>query len=147
MSLLPLFSGLLIIFSWLQTSPYIDFTRPTLSLQDDFVSIGGWMLNEKQVITSYRSSTTYRLTLEKIKRRDENGTAITTLQDQMDFPLDGTDYISRGENYCSSKKNYPNLVVLINRKGPYKAWRIYKSKFKEVSIKEVYCELDEDDGN
>jgi len=111
-------------------------------------SIGGWLLNDTQMISSYRSDGFYTLKLEKITGRDANGVPIPLVLDEMSFPLNKTDYISRGSGYCGLKtgKKDSNLVVLINRKGIYKAWTVYKSKFKALPIKTIKCTLSDEDG-
>lgn len=106
--------------------------------------VGGWLLNSTQMISSYKSSEIYRLSLEAIIRRDVNGIPVVKQLDKIDFSLKGTDYISRGSNYCTQKKKDPNLVVLLNPQGIHKAWTIRSLKFKEISIKGIQCNLDED---
>lgn len=110
--------------------------------------IGGWLINETLMISSYRSRGIYRLQLEKIISRDANGVPIPLVLDKMSFPLNKTDYISRGSGYCHliSGRKDPNLVVLINKKGIYKAWTILKLKFKELPIKGIKCILGDEDG-
>lgn len=136
--------SLLISFLMLLVSISSAFSLNEDAMDGDFQAVGGWLLNQNEMISSYKNSEKYRLTLELITSWDDAGMPNIKLLDQMDFSLEGTDYISRGANYCLQKKKDPNLVVLLNPQGIYKAWTIDDSKFKEISIKGIRCILDDE---
>lgn len=132
------FIVLVIFISLFMMTPV--FSKQVVSRGKTLEPVGGWVLNEFEMISSYKSADVYRLALERILRRDSNGVPIVLIQDKMDFSLKGTDYISRGSNYClTTQKKDPNLVVLLNKKGVYKAWTIKSSKFLEIPIKGIKC--------
>jgi hypothetical protein len=100
--------------------------------------VGGWLLDENHRISSYRNESLYRVALEEITGYSDSGYPQARTLDSVTF--DSPEYVSRGRYHCKDRD--PSLVVVLDSKGPVKAWTVEGERLVPRSVKGVTCQVE-----